>query len=517
MKICRLVSPSLILAVVLAILVLSQETIAAAPATEGRRLYDEALAFERKLDLFKAFDKYTKAKARFVKEGNEKGVDQCRAALTRIESVTMTYSYAEVQVRNLMRKNYPDVPEARQEEVIRAGRMPSLLIGGKRYYFTSFRNTLYHLYPDFRATEQSSALGAKAKLIDAIKPYIYPKNPSPSGRALVNPITYQAEGEVKISRDKLPAKGLLRVWIPLPLVTAAQPDVEIISVTPEKYLAYPIRLDGDIGLAYMEIPVEELREDLTIGVKFRFRHYEERVDVDPAKVGSYDKRSELYARYTASRGNIAVTPAIRETARKIAGKETNPYRIAKKFYDHIVYNLDYSFTPHLALQPLGIPESVYVHEHGYGDCGAQSMYFAALCRAVGIPARSAGGYQLFPINEAGAGPHFWAQFYLPNYGWIPVDTSAGQIIKYMKEPSEKLKHDFIEYFFSRMDPYRFLIQVDVDIPFLPAPKQTPIFGAVLQEPTAECAEMDEHAGFLLLDRWKLRVRQVKKGLKAALW
>jgi transglutaminase-like putative cysteine protease len=333
--------------------------------------------------------------------------------------------------------------------------------------------------------------------------------PLKPGQTLVNPRTYLADGLIVLKRKDYPDHGLLKVWLPLPLVTAAQRDVEIIAIYPERYVKYPVKLDGDIALAYLEIPLAEIKSDLAIGARFRFTHYEERFRVDPDDLGAYDKGSSLYKRYTAPGKNIALTPAIRAEAKKLAGGEKNPYKIAKKFFDHIVWDLDYSFTPHAALIALNIPESVYVHEHGYGDCGAQSMYFAALCRAVGIPARASGGMQLFPINQAGCGDHFWAQIYLPNYGWVPVDTSAGQLGKYMASLSDKQKRDFADYFFGSMEPFRYLIQVDVDLPFIPKPDEPLFFPMVLQEPTATCAEMDESAGLLFADNWKITIKPEK--------
>jgi len=51
--------------------------------------------------------------------------------------------------------------------------------------------------------------------------------------------------------------------------------------------------------------------------------------------------------------------------------------------------------------PRGMPESEYVHTYKRGDCGAQSMYLSALCRSVGIPARTTGGFQIFSGTPAG--------------------------------------------------------------------------------------------------------------------
>jgi transglutaminase-like putative cysteine protease len=116
------------------------------------------------------------------------------------------------------------------------------------------------------------------------------------------------------------------------------------------------------------------------------------------------------------------------------------------------------------------------------------MYFAALCRSVGIPARATGGYQLFPGME---GPHIWAELYLPNYGWVPVDTSVAQISKYLPELTDAERKAFKDYFFGSMDPYRWVIQKDMDYPFSPPAPEPTLLSVVLQLPAVLCDEMDD--------------------------
>jgi hypothetical protein len=481
-------------------------------AAPGEKLFGQALRLEKQTAYFQAYDLYKQAAKELRREGKGAKLGLCRAAILRLANITTTYSLTEAKARAIIKEKYPALSEKRIDEVFRAGRLPHLLIGGKPYYFPGFTNTLVHLYPDFRGLEEAGALGkvqGKGNFYDLMSAVMFKKIPLQPGQTMVNPRRYLADGRIVLKRKDLPAQGLLKVWLPLPLVSAAQQDVEIVDLSPRQYVKYPIKLDGDIALAYLEIPLEEIASDLTIGARFRFTHYEERFRIDPDNLGAYDKGSSLYKRYTASDKNIAITPAIRAAAKKLAGAEKNPYKIARKFFDHIVWDLDYSLTPHAALIALNIPESVYVHEHGYGDCGAQSMYFAALCRSAGIPARASGGMQLFPVNEAGCGDHFWAQIYLPNYGWVPVDTSAGQLGKYMSALSDKQKHDFADYFFGNLEPFRYLVQVDVDVPFIPKPDEPLVFPMVLQEPTAACAEMDESPGFLFEDNWRITVKPVK--------
>ncbi len=151
-------------------------------------------------------------------------------------------------------------------------------------------------------------------------------------------------------------------------------------------------------------------------------------------------------------------------ARAIVANETNPYLQAQKIYWDIITTLPYSHAPHMTLDATGTPESLYVLTTGIGDCGTQSMYFAALCRSIGIPARAVGGYQMI---QGFAGTHFWAEYYLEGYGWVPVDVTAaeGGDWSYNATPAELQQYK--EYFFGSLDPYRYIIQDDVDIPLTP--------------------------------------------------
>ena len=187
----------------------------------------------------------------------------------------------------------------------------------------------------------------------------------------------------------------------------------------------------------------------------------------------------LYKTYTKSSGNIVYNEALKNFAREITGTETNPYLMAKKLYNYIVNNISYSLMAHVYLEAEDIPESLYVFEHGYGDCGAQAMFFSALCRSLGIPARTTGGFQLFNHNLGG---HFWAEFYLPNYGWLPVDTSVGRVGIYAYWLSEKEREAFKDFFFGNQDPLRMVVQKDVDMNPDIVPEDVQILSMVLQSP-----------------------------------
>ncbi|MBO0684948.1 MAG: helix-turn-helix domain-containing protein [Candidatus Dormibacteraeota bacterium] len=52
--------------------------------------------------------------------------------------------------------------------------------------------------------------------------------------------------------------------------------------------------------------------------------------------------------------------------------------------------------------------------------------YIELCRVAGVPARLVGGLRLGPSSDGGAGgPHAWAELFIGDRGWVPVDVRCG--------------------------------------------------------------------------------------------
>jgi hypothetical protein len=162
----------------------------------------------------------------------------------------------------------------------------------------------------------------------------------------------------------------------------------------------------------------------------------------------------------------------------------------------------YSHAAHSWIDAKKIPESTYMLTTGIGDCGTQSMYFAALCRSLGIPARAPGGYQMI---EGKAGTHFWAEYYLEGYGWIPVDVTAAEGADWSYNATADDRHRYKEYFFGSLDPYRYIIQKDVDVPLVPAINDPTTLDMATQEPRAMCDTCTEDTKLWLGNYGKLTI------------
>ena len=141
----------------------------------------------------------------------------------------------------------------------------------------------------------------------------------------------------------------------------------------------------------------------------------------PEKTGKLsDIPRDIRQKYLGDGARYRVSsPFIRETAKKIVGEEKNPYWIMRKIYDFLIGKLEYEMAG-----GWDVPEVVL--NRGKGSCSEYTFSFVALCRAAGLPARYQGSVVVrgddASIDEAF---HRWAQVYLPNYGWVPVDANRG--------------------------------------------------------------------------------------------
>jgi outer membrane protein assembly factor BamB len=141
----------------------------------------------------------------------------------------------------------------------------------------------------------------------------------------------------------------------------------------------------------------------------------------PEETGTLDDiPKDIREKYLADGSRYrTASPYIQETARNIVGGETNPYWIARKIFNFVIERLHYEM-----IGGWDVPEVVL--KRGSGSCSEYTFSFVSLCRAAGLPARYQGSIVVrgddASVDEAF---HRWAQIYLPNYGWVPVDANRG--------------------------------------------------------------------------------------------
>ena len=468
--------------------------------SQGDRLYAMAVQHESNKYYYTAISMYEQALVQYRAENNSYMASKCRARKFSLCLLIAPFPYSEPEIRDALKEQYPEIPISQKETWLANGMLDYILIDGRKQYFSeTISNVLYrspNLFPE-NSPSWEKFKGIRQTMLQMIK-----DTPAYDGNPYIKPSKYMGTYTVNVSRNKFPEHGLLKVWIPYPVETDSQKDIKTVTIEPAQFWKSGPDTKADLGNIYFEIPLDQLTNDLSIKVQFTFNQYQQNFEIDPSKVGTYDTESSLYKTYTTSAGNTTITSEIKAKALAIVGSEKNPYLQAKKIFNYITNNVKYSYTPHAYLQESGMPESVYVHTYNVGDCGAQSIYFCALCRSLGIPARSIGGFQ---ILVEGGSPHFWSEIYLPNYGWVPNDTTLTEVINlspYFPAEENKILQD---YLFQCLDSKRLIIQKDVDLPVSPPKNDERLFTATLQSPDAECLEMDDDVRLSVCEGFKSNI------------
>src|SRR3989344_5975942 len=152
-----------------------------------------------------------------------------------------------------------------------------------------------------------------------------------------------------------------------------------------------------------------------------------------------------YLQYIDSSGIIdSDNKEVIKLAEQLAGGEQDAFKVifnlAKWVEENIPYSLD-------TVTEKSSKEASWVLENRRGVCDEITNLFIAMSRALGIPARFVSGlaYTSSDQFDTNWGPHGWAEVYIPEYGWIPVDITYGQIgwldlshikLKHSLDPSE---------------------------------------------------------------------------------
>ena len=167
----------------------------------------------------------------------------------------------------------------------------------------------------------------------------------------------------------------VRVHLPIPKVYEQVSNVEIHASNPE--ITYVAPFDAPQRTVYFET---ELKENQEFMVDYSFDYHVNYVELDPAKV---------------SEEQPDFTPYLKELRDELAGDETNPIILARRFYDFVTTKVMYSFMREYFTIEC-IPE--YCAINLKGDCGVQALLFITLCRMSGIPARWQSGLVIWTFS-----------------------------------------------------------------------------------------------------------------------
>jgi hypothetical protein len=143
----------------------------------------------------------------------------------------------------------------------------------------------------------------------------------------------------------------------------------------------------------------------------------------PEKVGDLkDIPSDIKEKYLVDDTKYRINdPIIKNAVKEAVGEETNAYWIARKIFRYINDRMRYERVGGWNIAPT-------VLKRGTGSCSEYSFVFISMCRAAGLPCRYVGSI-VIRGDDASTDDvfHRWCEVFLPNYGWIPIDPSGGDV------------------------------------------------------------------------------------------
>ena len=148
-----------------------------------------------------------------------------------------------------------------------------------------------------------------------------------------------------------------------------------------------------------------------------------------------DLSPELRSKYLTDDDDLAMdTDIILNAAKEAIGSETNMLRKIFKIRNYVYDRLSYGIKPYID------PPDVAL-ERGVGSCGEYLGVLLALARLNGIACRTVGRYKCPPHPELMNLPlqpdfnHVWMEFYLPGFGWLPMESNPDDVVERGPYPS----------------------------------------------------------------------------------
>lgn len=318
------------------------------------------------------------------------------------------YPYTYEDALEILRANIKDFRDEELKELKEISAADWIFIDGKVHFQRRFFDNLLKTRPAYAARvisqnqEEVKFSEIKDTILDGNIKYMKEHG----GRT----VRTQIRATIKAKKEFEEVGRKVRVHLPIPKVYQQVSNVQILASSPE--IAFAAPEDAPQRTVYFET---ELKEDQEFMVEYAYDYHIDYVELDPEKVSKEQPTFCL----EEQEPHIMFTPFLRELEKELAGDETNPVLLARRFYDFVTTKIMYSYMREYFTIEC-IPEYCAVNQKG--DCGVQALLFITLCRIAGIPAKWQSGLY---VTDYYTGCHDWAQFYVEPYGWVYADCSFG--------------------------------------------------------------------------------------------
>ena len=254
------------------------------------------------------------------------------------------------------------------------------------------------------------------------------------------------------------------LWIPYPV---SDPNQQITALhwegTQATAAVYTERMFG-VPMLHVYWPQELKQRQFTLS--FHAQRQEQVRRDFPAAEAPYDPRD--YALYLAPTTLGPITGEVKTLADEITAGKTGILAKARAIYDWTVENTYRD----PETRGCGLGDVTALLKRPGGKCADISSIYIALARAAGVPCREVLGLRTGRNAEQDVTTwqHCWVEFYLPGYGWVPVDPADVRkaMLKQQLTLEDPQVAELRETFWGRVDPYRIRLSEGRDLQLNPA-------------------------------------------------
>jgi len=241
--------------------------------------------------------------------------------------------------------------------------------------------------------------------------------------------------DLRVAKATVP--NALYIWMPQPVVSSSQRNVKLLSRSGDPFVE---NYRGTSLYQFIDLLPQTNRQ---ISLSYVADVYAVETNIKSQIPVKLNAPSPAGTMYTLPNALIpSDDPGIKSKAAEIAGKERYPYGKAQLIYNWLVSSANIKAAPLSggALEALNEKQA---------DSYRASLLFCALARASGIPALPVAGVLINRFRDATR--HYWAEFWLDGFGWIPLDPALGAGAA---PPDFNLRDDHAKYYFGNLDNQR---------------------------------------------------------------
>ncbi|MDR0555000.1 MAG: IPT/TIG domain-containing protein [Treponema sp.] len=265
----------------------------------------------------------------------------------------------------------------------------------------------------------------------------------PGTKAYRDKRNYAISYAVDIKVREASPSNTLYLWVPRPVNSASQRNVELLSRNVEPFV------EDYRGTTLFKLTDLSSGGSASIGLSYHVEVYAVETALQSNLIRTAGRSSPLATALCMPSALIpSDDPAVIKQAAAITGREQNLYTKAWKIYQWLITEggIQAESVSDGASDPAPVLEAL---EKRRANPYTAALLFCALARASGVPAIPVAGVLIDRLSAAKR--HYWAEFWLEGFGWVPLDPALGAGAA---PPFFSPEPDAAAYYFGNLDNRR---------------------------------------------------------------